>query len=212
MSLLLHIVASPRAQRSCSQIVADTLVKAYLEAHPNTQLKTLNLWNTALPPFDGGAIDAKYALASGRTVPESAKKAWLPVEQLIDEFKSADLYLFSIPMWNFSIPYVLKHYIDLIVQPSYTFSFDPKTGYTGLVKGKRAVLVLARSGQYTAGTGMEAYDYQDSYMRLILQFIGFQDIDSIFVENTTTAKEAQVSAAKEKAIAWVQSTVTNGNR
>ena len=55
---------------------------------------------------------------------------------MIERFKGADKYLFSLPMWNFGIPYKLKHYIDVLVQPTYTFSFSPKEGYKGLVTRK----------------------------------------------------------------------------
>lgn len=48
------------------------------------------------------------------------------VEDVIEQFTAADKYLFSLPMWNFGIPYKLKHYIDVIVQPGYTFSFTKK--------------------------------------------------------------------------------------
>ena len=61
-------------------------------------------------------------------------------------FKSADKYLVSLPMWNFSIPYKLKQYIDLLVHRGLTFSFTPEGGYKGLVTGKPLVAVYARGG------------------------------------------------------------------
>ena len=65
------------------------------------------------------------------------------VEQLedagyIEQFVNADKFLLAIPMWNFGIPYRLKQYLDVILQPGYTFSFSPETGYSGLVTGKPA--------------------------------------------------------------------------
>ena len=71
---------------------------------------------------------------------------------MIERFKSADWYLFSLPMWNFGVPYVLKHLIDVIVQPGLTFSFSPTEGYKGLVTGKKAVAVYARGGAYGSGS------------------------------------------------------------
>jgi FMN-dependent NADH-azoreductase len=47
-------------------------------------------------------------------------------------------------MWNFGIPYVLKHYIDILVQPGDIFSYPPDTGYSGHVTGKPVMLVCAR--------------------------------------------------------------------
>jgi hypothetical protein len=65
-------------------------------------------------------------------------KAWKRVEEVIERFKSADWYLFSLPMWNFGVPYVLKHFIDVIIQPGLTFSFSPSRGLQGLSHGEES--------------------------------------------------------------------------
>jgi len=116
--------------------------------------------------------------------------------------------LFSLPMWNFGVPYVLKHLIDVIVQPGLTFSFSPTEGYKGLVTGKKAVAVYARGGAYGPGTGAEAYDLQSKTLGGILGFIGITDVTSIFVESTLAAPadlEATVKKAKELAVSTANS-------
>jgi FMN-dependent NADH-azoreductase len=120
-----------------------------------------------------------------------------------DHFKSADKYLISLPMWNFSIPYKLKHYIDLIVHRGLTFSFTPGKGYKGLVTGKPLAAVYARGGAYSPGSGAESWDQQSKYLKHIFGFIGFTDIREIFVEPTeesSTSKDKAVAAAKRKAM------------
>jgi FMN-dependent NADH-azoreductase len=105
-------------------------------------------------------------------------------------------------MWNFGIPYKLKHYIDIIVQPGYTFSFSPEEGYKGLVTGKPIAAIYARGGAYGPDTGMASYDLQKTYLELVLGFIGFSDFQAIAVEETlapTAVKEKNLAAAKELA-------------
>lgn len=109
-----------------------------------------DLWERELPEFDGYTIDAKYQVLHGQDFDADQQRAWQAVVDVCDEFKSADKYLFSLPMWNFGIPYKLKHYIDVIAQPGQTFSFDPATGYSGLVAGKPAAVVYARGGAYSS--------------------------------------------------------------
>ena len=101
-------------------------------------------------------------------------------------------------MWNFGIPYKLKHYIDVLAQPGQTFSFSPETGYSGLVTDKPVVVVYARGGAYgsDAAKGM---DFQKSYMELLLGFIGFTDVRSVVVEPTLASPE-DVAATEEAAI------------
>lgn len=137
MATLLYIESSPRKTRSKSIAAAKAFLEAYKTAHPNDQVVTIDLWEKALPEFDGFTIDAKYQVLHGQSFSPDQEKAWQAVVDLCDEFKSADKYVLSLPMWNFGIPYKLKHYIDVIAQPGLTFRYDPATGYRGLVTGNR---------------------------------------------------------------------------
>lgn len=184
MAKLLHLMASPRGDRSRSLAVAAAFIEAYREANPDDDVDTLDMSSLELPPFDGPALDAKYAILHGDEPSGEQAKAWKAVEEAIEEFKSADKYVLSVPMWNFGIPYTLKHYIDVITQPTYLFNYSPEEGYTGLVTGKPALITAARGGAYPEGSDMEAFDYQLPYVKTWLQFIGFTDIRSLVVEPT----------------------------
>jgi FMN-dependent NADH-azoreductase len=184
--------------------VAKAFVEEYRKTHPGDEIDTLDLWGTTLPEFNGEVIDAKYAILHGQPQTPGQKAAWRAVERVIERFKGADKYLFSLPMWNFGIPYKLKQYIDVIVQPTYTFSFSPKEGYKGLVTGKKAAVVYARGGAYPAGSEGEGSDLQKKYMELILGFIGFTDITPIVIE-PTLAKPESVEKTKAEAAAKARS-------
>lgn len=202
MKKLLYIQASPRIGRSASIAVAEHFIEVYRTEHPGDTVERLNLWEVDLPEFDGATIDAKYAVMYGQTHTPTQLEAWQAVVRIADHFKSADKYLFSLPMWNFGIPYKLKHFIDVLVQPGLAFSFTPEAGYKGLIMGKPAVAIYARGGAYGPGSGAESYDAQSTYFRQILGFIGFTDIKEIFVEPTLagpTAKDDAVAAGNLKA-------------
>ena len=202
MAKLLHIQASPRGNRSASVTVAQHFIESYRAAHPGDTVETLDLWKAGLPEFDGAILDAKYAVLHGQKHTPEQLQAWQAVVKIADHFKSADKYVFSLPMWNFGIPYKLKQFIDILVQPGLTFNFTPEEGYKGLVLGKPAVAVYARGGAYGAGSGMEAYDAQSPYLKEVLGFIGFTDIKEIFVEPTLaspTSKDEAVAAGNRRA-------------
>ena len=171
-------------------------------------METLNLFETELIAFDGLALNGKYAILHGQEHTPEEAAAWRAVEALADHFKSADKHVLAVPMWNFGIPYRLKHYLDILLQPTLTFTFSPETGYTGLVTGKPALVVYARGGDYPAGTDAEAYDFQKKYVDLALGFMGFTDVHSIVVQPTLmggpdVAKQKvadAVAQAKELAI------------
>lgn len=196
MAKVLYIESSPRKQRSSSIIASKFFFNEYQKHNPNDIVVTIDLWKKELPPFDGNVIDAKYAIMHGRSKSAAEAKAWKAVEAIIAEFKDADKYVISLPMWNFSIPYKLKHYIDLLVQPGYAFSFSPEEGYKGLITNKKMLLICARGGAYGAETGGKELDLQTRYMKEILQFIGFKDIQSIIIELTMGAEGAETALQK----------------
>jgi len=209
MSKIFYIQASPRIERSYSIAVADAFVSAYKQANPKDEVVTINLFKKDLPSFDGLAVQAKYAILHGLKHSPEELAAWKKVEEVIAEFKSADKYVMAVPMWNFGIPYRLKQYLDIIVQPTYTFSFSPQEGYKGLVKGKPVFVSYSRGGAYPKGSAEEAFDLQTKYFQLALGFIGFTDIRTLVVEPTLAGpevakkkREEAITKAKEMAKAF----------
>jgi len=198
MSRLLYVKASPRGDRSYSAAAANAFVESYRQAHPGDEIVEMDVFKENLPAFDGAAVDAKYAILHGANPTPDQVQAWKAVEAVIAKFKSADKYLFAVPMWNFGIPYRLKQLFDVIVQPTYTFSFSPKEGYKGLVTGKPALVICARGGAYAGSPGV---DHQKPYMDLILGFIGFKDIRSIVIEPTLAGGPDEAKRQHADAIA-----------
>jgi FMN-dependent NADH-azoreductase len=199
MSTVLYIQASPRIERSYSIAVANAFVESYRTLHPGDEIRAMNLFQKELPPFDGLYVQAKYTIMHGLKHTDEERAAWRTVEALISEFKAADKYVMAVPMWNFSIPYRLKQYIDILVQPTYTFNVTDAGGYDGLVKSKPIFLACSSGGEYPAGTPYEAYDFQTKYLKLILGFIGFTDIRLLTIgptlnKGTDVAKQKRVEA------------------
>ena len=198
MSKLLYIKASPMRERSYSIAAADAFVEAYKKTHPKDEIKVLDLFSADLPPFDFLAASGKYKIMHGKSHSPEEKAAWDKVVEIIEEFKSANKFVLAVPMWNFSIPYRLKQYIDILVQPGLTFSVDSAGNYKGLVTGKPVFVAYARGGEYTEGTDSAALDLQKKYIELILGFIGLTDVRSVTVE-PTLAGGKDIAAQKRAA-------------
>ncbi|MBM4275434.1 MAG: FMN-dependent NADH-azoreductase [Deltaproteobacteria bacterium] len=201
MSEVLYIKASPRKGRSHSLAVAEAFLEAYRDLHPQDEIVTLDLFAENLPPFDGLLINAKYNIMHGRPHSAGEAAAWRVVEDYIAQFKGADKYVLAAPMWNFGIPYRLKQYIDIIVQPTYTFSYSPEEGYTGLVTGKPIFIAGARGGSYPPGTLAAAFDLQIPYLQVILGFIGFTDFRIVLIEPTLEGGPETAQARRREAVA-----------
>lgn len=207
MANILHIQATARGERSYSLRVAEAFLAAYQESHPGDTVRTLDLTNDAIPEFGALASAGKYRILHGEEHTPEEAEAWRAVEATIKDLKSADKLVISTPMWNFGVPYRLKQYIDVVVQPGYTFAFSPEEGYSGLMTGRPAALILARGGEYPDGTDAAAFDHQKPYVELIMGFMGITDVTTIVIEPTLQggpeaaeqALAAAIKTAREKA-------------
>ena len=146
MRHLLYVNSSPRGEHSESRRIADSFLTSYREQRPGAVIDSLDLWSDSLPVYGGKGVEAKMDVFAGRTPSGDAAEAWAAARALFERFNASDDYLFTVPMWNHSVPWVLKHFIDTVSQPGMVFGFDPEEGYTGLLHNKRAV-VISKGGQ-----------------------------------------------------------------
>lgn len=198
---LLYIKGSPRGDRSRSAQVADAFLAAYRDKHPGAEIEELDLWQAKLPEFDGDRAAAKMSFFGDPAMNGTQQSAWDEIARITAHFASADDFLFTVPMWNSGIPYRLKLYIDIITQPGLLFGFDPTTGYSGLLKGKRATAIYT-SGVYGPGAAKNfGSDFHSSYFNDWLQFIGIEDIIAVrYQPNILTSDAAAgLQAAQEVA-------------
>ena len=153
-----------------------------------------------MPEFDGDMLNAKYSVIRGTDPSADEVSAWSNVKNIFDEFNNADHYLFSVPMWNFNIPYKLKHYIDIITQPGMSWSYTPEDGYKGLMTDKTATIIYATGDGYGEGTGFESFDMQKPYVNLWLTFLGFKKIERVVVDRTLFDAETAEKNALDVAL------------
>ena len=190
---LLHIEASPRGERSRSSRVAAALI----EALPGVSVETLNPFSADLPQFDGAVMEARYDLIAGQELPEAVAGQWRAIEGHIDRLLSFDTWVISTPMWNFSVPYPLKHYIDVVTQPGMLFQADA-TGVTGLAKGRTVVLIGSGALDIDWRNG-DPLDHQMRFLTTWLGFIGVEDIRTVDLRPTYGAPD-DVEAETQRAI------------
>src|SRR5436309_2240430 len=136
MTRLLHVSASPRGAASESLRIAEVFLDAYRETHPTADIEHWDLWDGSLPDFGPAAVAAKMAVFGGASPEGDAAVAWRAALAAFARFDAADHLLFSVPMWNAGIPYVLKQFIDVVSQPGAIFGVDPVTGYQHLLAGR----------------------------------------------------------------------------
>jgi FMN-dependent NADH-azoreductase len=178
---LLHFIATPRGNESSTLKVSKAFLEEFTKKYPDCVVDELNVATAKLPDLAVEEVSGKYMLLSGKELSGKPKEAWKKIEAEIARFVAADAYLVSTPMWNFSIPYTLKHYIDVIVQPKYLFRYTA-SGVEGLAKNKKMVVVASRGGDYSPGSPGQASDFQEPYLRTVFGLAGITDITFLIAQ------------------------------
>ena len=200
MKTLLQINSSLNAKGGQSSLLANSFVAAWQAAHPGASIKTRNLAADAVPHLTAERFQAFLTKPEERTSEQQEVAAYS--EALIDELKSADIIVFGLPMYNFSIPSQLKAYFDHIARAGITFKYTDK-GPVGLVTGKKAYVFATRGGFY-AGTPA---DTETPYVSNFLKFLGITDVEFVYAEGLAYGEESK-AANLEKANTAIEQLTT----
>ena len=172
MSKVLYIKANIKPEgESRTFKVSDNFIEEYKKNNPNDEIITLDLYKEKidfLRPEDLGKIFG----------PKDDESRNNPILKYAYEFAEADKYVIAAPMWNLSIPAILKSYIDYVSVTGITFKYT-ENGPVGLLNNKKAIHIVARGGEY----GDAPYEMGDRYIKTILGFFGIQDIETLAIEN-----------------------------
>ncbi|HEX4320743.1 MAG TPA: NAD(P)H-dependent oxidoreductase [Acidobacteriaceae bacterium] len=182
MPTLLHLDSSPLPS-SVSRELGREFVKTWTAVHPGAPVIYRDLAASALKPLDAAWISSSFTPDGARS-PEQVTALALSNE-LISELERADEYVIGVAMHNFTIPGTLKLWIDQVLRSGSTFSYS-ESGPVGLLKGKKATVLVASGGVYDAGSPASCLNFVEPYLKTILGFIGITDVK--FVTAGGTAK------------------------
>ena len=145
---------------------------------------------TTLPLLDEAWIGANFTPADQRSDDQKATLALS--DALVAELERVDTVVIGAPVYNFTVPTTLKAWIDLVARVGKTFQYT-EAGPEGLLKGKRAIVVIA-SGGTEAGSDI---DYASRYLQHMLGFIGITDIELVAADQQALDAEGSVQKAKD---------------
>jgi FMN-dependent NADH-azoreductase len=203
MQRLLHIDTSPSGTRSRSRALAQSFASQWTAARANREVEHLDLAHAELPEFDAEMIEAKFAVLRSHAATDEQRRRWGLATRLARQFNAADVVLISTPVWNFGLPYRLKHYIDVVTLPEENWRWTRERGYEPLLSGKTAVLAFSSANDYP-DDGSHAANFAKQHLRHWLGFLGIRDVHVLNVAPTLDAPEAvaqRLAAARETASA-----------
>jgi len=197
MKNVLLVLSSPRGEHSYSHRFAREIVGGLTVQHPEATVAVRDLAKEPLPHVGEAFVGGMFSPPESRTAAQA--QAIALSDLLIDELFAADVLVIAVPMHNFGPPSSLKAWIDHIARAGRTFAYS-ENGPQGLVKGKKAILVVARGGVYSDGP-MKTLDFQESYVRSVLGFLGIVDVRVVRLEGVAMGEDAlkrAITSAKEQ--------------
>ena len=191
MSTILHITASIRGEESVSRSLGQKLV-AKLAKSQGAEVVTRDLSKNDLPYIDADRFAANLAPYADRSTEqhELAKIA----DELIEELQQADTIVFSVPVYNFSVPATVKAWADLVARAGTTFRYT-ENGPEGLLTGKKVYLTAATGG---TPIGSEV-DFMSPWLKFFLGFLGMHDVEIVAADGIMgEGGEEKIAEAHEK--------------
>ena len=172
MSKLLYIKANIKSEgESRTFKVSDSFIEEYKKNNPKDEVIVLDLYKDNIDFLRSEDLGKIFG-------PKDEESKNNPILKYAYQFAEADKYVIASPMWNLSIPAILKAYIDYVSVTGITFKYTAE-GPVGLLKDKKAVHIVSRGGEYANAP----YEMGDRYLRTILGFFGISEIETIAVEN-----------------------------
>ncbi len=185
---------------SKSTQVASELVATLLRVGVTGAVKERALTPENMPHLSLETLGALGAAADQRNAAQQTKVAF--ADSLIEEVEEADVIAVAAPMYNFTIPTTLKAWLDHVARAGRTFRYNEKGQPIGLLKNKKVYAVVSRGGYYGSDDPVGAGEFQETYLRHILRFIGLEDVTFIHIEGQAVGAEAA-----EKGVALARSEV-----
>lgn len=158
----------PREAASNTKKILDTFVKKI-----KGDIEYLDLIKIVPDFFSPESINAYFKRNyAGSQLNGEELASIKSMDQATQQLKAADALVLAFPMHNFSMPAAVKAYFDSVLQKGETWDMD-KTGYVGLLKGRKALVISSSGGQYTEALGTKSWDFVTSQSLVLLGFMGF---------------------------------------
>ena len=125
---------------------------------------------------------------------EHHKKMFDLSDNLVKELKESDTIIISAPIYNYGPPATLKAWSDLAARVGETFKFRSDGRREGLLKNKRAYLVITSGG--TKLNSKE--DFLTPWLKFILKFFGIEKIDIICADQMALDYEKSIREAEKQ--------------
>lgn len=212
MKKLLYITVNSKPEAlSASKTVGKAFVNGFLAKHSDFQVEELDLYETHIPRLEYEYFEKRNCLICEedfKKLPEASQKEVHRIVELIEQFKSADVYVIAAPMWSLSFPSPLKEYMDCIITDGKTIRIS-EDKIEGLLDDKpRSMVYVQSSGGKITLLNSLFLNKGLHYIKDIMKVLGITKFQELLVDGTGTTQKEKESAI-ESALTQIDSLIHN---
>jgi len=205
---ILHIDCSPR-EDSHSRKLSAAIVARLLSVDSAVSVVRRDLGRNPIPHTEAGyatVLSSPGALASAQ-----ADAATYLSEQLIGEIEAADILVVGTPMNNFTVPSVLKAWIDQILRMGRTIGVAPTGEKIGLLQDKPVYIGIASGGVFT-GARAKQPDFLTPYLKAAFGCVGLNSLQFFALQATAFLDNDQLAVERDALIATMDTAGIDARR
>lgn len=204
---MLHICANPKpTEESVAKQLSIAFISAMLEKDPEVEINNVDLYQDPPPFLTYEAYRGFYlpVFQAGYEPTKAEKKAMDYARQQAELFNKADILVLTMPMWNFTVPAIMKAWMDQIMAPGVSYKYGPENLIVPQHKIKKVVLLVSSGGVYKEG---DPKDNLSEQVRAAFEYIGIDEViiawadgqNPMYFLDHAARKQAAIEAAVEAA-------------
>jgi len=205
---ILHIDCSPRPD-SHSRKLSAAIVEKLLALYPFSNITRRDLGYEPIPhagPGYAAVLASPASLAAAGPWSDSLRLS----ERLIEEVEGADVIVVGTPMHNFTVPSVLKAWIDQVLRVGRTIKITP-AGKVGILQDRPVFIGVASGGVFT-GDGANQPDFLTPYLSAALGCIGLNAVHYLPVQATAFTDDASVAEVRRALVETIEPALAASRR
>ena len=193
MATVLIVKAHPLdPQKSYALRALEEFETRFASLHPEDMIEIVDVFEDEIPTLDKPLLEAMTAAKKGEEIASEQAERLERYNAFTQQFLSADKIVVVNPLWNLNVPSQLVSWINTINVAGLTFKYGPE-GSIGLIKDKKLLHIQSNGGVYAG------QDPAAQYIKSIFEFLGFKDIQQVFIEGQS-ADPSQAQAIFEEAM------------
>ena len=193
MATVLIVKAHPLdPQKSYALRALEEFETRFASLHPEDLIEIVDVFEEQIPTLDKPLLEAMAAAKKGEEIASEQAERLERYNAFTQQFLSADKIVVVNPLWNLNVPSQLVSWINTINVAGLTFKYGPE-GSIGLIKDKKLLHIQSNGGVYAG------QDPAAQYIKSIFEFLGFKDIQQVFIEGQS-ADPSQAQAIFEEAM------------